>query len=227
MAGVVDALALGAGAAAAFNPCGVGLLPTYLAFLLERPAPAAWPAAAIEGLWAGLAMTVGLLVPFGIVAATFGAVAGWLGPHLSTIGTLLGALLAVWGLYLLVRPGAGGFTVHLPWDVSRVRGRVGVMVYGAVFALVSLGCTFPIFLSLLLQATTAGGGAAGAGVVALYAVGMGLVVTTLAVAARTAASAARRFTARAAALSPRLAALVVLASGLFVTAYFTLGVALP
>lgn len=226
MAAMVDALAVGAGAVAAFNPCGVGLLPTYLAFLLEHPAPAAWPAAARQGLQAGGAMTVGLLAPFTLLALTFGAVAGWVGPHLNALGAGLGLALALWGAVLVLRPGAAGLSLHMPLPRTEQRGTVGMLAYGIVFGLVSLGCTFPIFLSLLVQATTAGGAVGGALTVLLYALGMGAVVTALAVAARTAAAAARRFTLRAAALAPRLAGAVALLSGLFVAAYFQFGLVL-
>jgi cytochrome c biogenesis protein CcdA len=227
VATVVDALALAAGAAAAFNPCGIGLLPSYLAFLLDRPPPSSWPAAMLEGLGAGVAMTVGLLVPFGLLAATFGAVAGWVGPHLSTVGAILGLLVAAWGALLIVRPERAALSLALPVNVPRVRGRLGILVYGIVFALVSLGCTFPIFLSLMLQATTAGGALGGGVVVLLYGLGMGAVVTVLAIVARVAATAARRFTARAAAVAHRVAGVVVLLSGLFVAAYFAPGLPLP
>lgn len=223
MTPVLDALALSAGAAAAVNPCGVGLLPTYLAFLLGRPAPEAWPLAAGEGLVAGLAMTVGLLVPFALLAATFGAVAGWLGPRLPALGAGLGVAVALWGVALLVAPEAAQVRLAVPVLRTGGRGVLGVVAYGAVFGLASLGCTFPVFLSLLLQSGAAGGALAGAGVVLVYALGMGLVVTALAVLARTAATTARRLTARAASLSPRLVGLVVLASGAFVVLYWTTG----
>ncbi len=226
MAAVLDALALSAGAAAALNPCGVGLLPTYLAFLLDRPPPRAWPTAALEGTAAGAAMTLGLLIPFALLAATFGSVAGWIGPHLSTIGALLGLAVAAWGALLLA--GRDRFALFVPVRAPALtsRGPLALVAYGVVFALVSLGCTFPVFLSLLLQATTAGGAAAGASVVLVYALGMGAVATALAVAARLAHAAARRLAARAAALSHRLAGAVMVLSGLFVAAYFLFGLAL-
>ncbi|MCL6595578.1 MAG: hypothetical protein K6V73_05125 [Firmicutes bacterium] len=221
-----DALALATGAAAAFNPCGVGLLPGYLAFLLGRPAPGRWPLALAEGLGAGAAMTVGILAPFALVALTFGAVAGWLGPRLPLLGSLLGAAFALWGLILLVGAGRAApvLPIHAPQGGGR--GLWGAAVYGTLFALGSLGCTFPLFLSLLLQAAAAGGPLGGARAVALYALGMGAVVTLLAVAARIALVTARRLTARAAALSPRLTGAVVLASGLAVLAYYRYGLVL-
>ncbi len=226
LAAILDGLALAAGAAAAFNPCGVGLVPSYLAFVIDRPPPAAWTKALLEGLASGIAMTVGLLIPFSLLALTFGTVAGWLGPHLGTIGTVLGVLLAAWGALLVARPETSP-ALSLSLRPGRARGPYGLVLYGSLFALVSLGCTFPIFLSLLLQATTAGGATGGVVVVGLYGMGMGAVVTVLAIAARSAASFARRLTARAARVAHRLAGVVVLLSGLFVAAYFSSGLTLP
>lgn len=226
MALVVDTLALGAGVAAAFNPCGVALLPSYLAFLLGRPAAGAWPTATAQGLAAGVLMTAGLLVPFGVIALMFGAVAGWLGPHLSSIGLLLGAAVALWGLATLVWPNRMQLALPLPHAGTGARGVAGVFAYGTVFGLASVSCAFPVFLALLVQATTAGGAMAGIGLVLLYALGMGAVITGLSVLARTATEAARHVTHRAAALSGRLSGAIILLSGVAVVLYWSVGLPL-
>lgn len=180
-------LALASGSAAAFNPCGVGLLPGYLGVLLGARAPSSRAALARQGIGLGLAMTGGILVPFVVLAATFGALAGWVGSRLPQIGMAVGALLLLWGGAALWQPQRFQPSLGLPWP----RGSAGpaarlpaVWLYGFGFGLASLGCTFPLFLSLLSQAGLAGGAVGGAAVVLTYGVGMGLTVTLLTLAVR-------------------------------------------
>jgi cytochrome c biogenesis protein CcdA len=214
-------LALGTGMAAAFNPCGVGLLPSYVGFLLGSEAPRSWPEAVPQGLRIGGAMTAGLLTVFGTVAATFSLVAPWLGPHLHVVGILIGALLALWGTFMLVWPDGFTLSPRIPYPAGNSRrGVFGAYLYGVVFALASLGCTFPLFLSLLLQAPSAGSGPGAVRVVLAYGVGMGLVVTTLAVLARLARATAQRIVRRAGPLLARSMGAFVLASGLLVLGYW-------
>lgn len=53
------------------------------------------------------------------------------------------------------------------------------MTYGLAYAAASLGCTLPIFLTVVGAALTAGGWGRGAIGFVLYGLGMGLVVSTL------------------------------------------------
>jgi cytochrome c-type biogenesis protein len=218
--GALIALAVAAGAAAATNPCGVGLLPGYVVVLVaagaRRPA---WRLAA-EGLAVGAGMTLGLVALYLAVAAAFGAVAGVLGARLPAAGLAAAGLTAAWGAAILWRPDT--FLLHLPLPAGTAggRGAAGAVAYGAVYGLASLGCTFPLFFSLVVQAGAAGTAPAGVLVVLAYALGMGAVVTALAVAARLARSVADGWVRRAARLSSAITGLVVLGSGLFVAAYW-------
>ena len=58
------ALAVSAGAIAAFNPCGFAMLPAYLALFLGEPAGRR--AAVGRALGVGAAVTVGFVLVFGI-----------------------------------------------------------------------------------------------------------------------------------------------------------------
>lgn len=175
--------------------------------------------AALEGMGVGAVMTAGLLVLHGTVAATLGVVAGTPGPGLPAAGVGLGLLLAAWGAAILVQPQRFWVSLPVPHlkDPLRLRGWGGAALYGVVFGLASLGCTFPLFAVLLFQ-DAASGSAGGGGVVLTYAAGMGAVLMGLAVAARLARSAVERWLRWAGAVAARLAGAMLLLSGAFVAA---------
>lgn len=223
--GILVTLALGTGMAAAFNPCGIGLLPSYVGFLLSSDSPRSWLSAFPEGLRVGAPMTLGLITVFGIVAAAFSVVAGWLGPHLEVVGVAIGAALSVWGGLMLWAPHRFARSPHIPYPAAAGgRGILGAYVYGVVFSLASLGCTFPLFLSLVLQATASGSAASAVRIVLAYGLGMGVSVTALAVLARLAKRVAVGIAVRAAPLLARWMGAFVLASGMLLLGYWLYGI---
>jgi cytochrome c-type biogenesis protein len=209
------ALALLSGLAATFNPCGVGLLPSFVAVLVGAPGSRRWPVAVAEGAAVGAGMTVGLLLLYVPVAIAFGAIAAWLGARLPALGAAVGALVLLWGIGILLRPERLLLHINVP------QGRAGGSVaYGVAFGLGSLGCTFPLFISLVAQATAAGSAIGAALVVIAYAIGMGVTVTALGVASRLAGAGLGRFLRGAATALPRLSGAVVALSGALVLAYW-------
>jgi cytochrome c-type biogenesis protein len=219
--GYALALAWATGMAAAFNPCGIGLLPAYVGFLLGRSAPRGWWPAARDGLLVGVAMTAGLLAVFSLVAALFSAVAAALGSTLRPLGMGVGAALALWGLLLLYNPSRFAWVPVIPVpQTPSLRGLAGAVVYGVVFAVASLGCAFPLFLAMLAQASLAGGAFAAALAVAAYALGMGVVLSLVAVVSRLARGAAQRWSLAGARIMGRFLGLPVLASGVLLLWYW-------
>ncbi len=60
-------------------------------------------------------------------------------------------------------------------------GLLAYAAYGLAFALSSLGCTLPLFLTVVGTGVARGGLAGGLGQLVLYALGMGTVVSMLTV----------------------------------------------
>jgi len=218
MTGLLVGLAVLSGAAATFNPCGIGLLPSYVAVLVGAPQARHASAAVGQGAAVGAGMTLGLLLLYVPVAAAFGAVAAWLGARLPLLGTVVGVLIALWGAGILIWPDR--LLLHVGLALPARASVGGSVAYGLAFGLGSLGCTFPLFISLLVQATATGSMLGGAAVVAAYAAGMGVVITAIAIASRLAGAGLSRFLQGAAAAVPRFCGAVVALSGLFVVVYW-------
>jgi cytochrome c biogenesis protein CcdA len=179
------ALALVAGAVAAVNPCGFALLPAYLAMLVSDA-----PADSVQGTRGqvlraarfSLAMTAGFVAVFGVFGAVIARLSLSVERYLPVVTLAIGVVLVVLGVWVL----RGG---HVPG--IRLAGRVGLaprstlgsqVLYGVAFAAASLSCTIAPFLAV----TGAASRTADTGGVLLtfvvYALGMGSVVTALAMA---------------------------------------------
>ena len=177
------ALAFGSGMLAAFNPCGFVLLPAYLGWFLgldsgpddvrrvERPGVG-------RCLLVGASVTLGFLAVFaavGVLVRQFSVSIGAFAPYL-TLG--LGILMIPLGLLLLLR--GKQIRLRLPTVGHGPRDRTlpAVVLFGASYAAVSLGCTLPNFLGPI--ATTLGRDlAAGIATFAAYSAGIALVLIPL------------------------------------------------
>ncbi|MFN2319791.1 MAG: cytochrome c biogenesis CcdA family protein [Dermatophilaceae bacterium] len=209
------ALAVSAGAIAAFNPCGFALLPAYLALFLGEPAGRR--AAVGRALAVGMAVTVGFVLVFGVAGLLVTALAIGLGDWLSFVTMTSGVLLAVVGVLLL---SGREFAVN----AARIRLTVdgtprGMVAYGVVYAVVSLSCTLPVFLAAVITAFTAG--SATAGVLALlgYAVGMGAVLVLLSLVTALFGAGAMRRTRGVAPHLKRISGAFLVLAGAYVTWY--------
>lgn len=164
--------AFGVGAIAFFNPCGFALLPAYVAHYLGQASPerSSWPERGLRGLLLGLVMSAGFFTVFaglGLALALLGRVLSrLLIVYAPWISAGIGLMLAVLGLTILLkRDFAPGLPVaalanrlrggRKPSDVGAY-GHTPLLdyIYGISYALGSLGCTLPLFLSVTLTAFT-------------------------------------------------------------------------
>src|SRR5579883_802561 len=174
-----------AGMLAAVNPCGVAMLPGYLALYLRegqgQRKPGLGRVLAVSG-----SLTASFLLLFGMIglllAVLGGAIARWL-PVLSLlIGLLLvlmGARLAAGRSTYLAAPErlAGGLT-----DTVRRPSLTGYLSYGVLYAVTSLSCTLPIFLGVVGASVAFSSGGFSVVQLLLYGLGMGLVILVATVA---------------------------------------------
>jgi cytochrome c biogenesis protein CcdA len=219
---VIDAplaLAFSAGMVATVNPCGFAMLPAYLSYFLGLEG-------ADEDARAGVsrALAIGAVVTLGFVAvfATVGALIS----HLSLavddwfpwMTIVVGALVLALGVAMIA-----GFELQVALPRldrgGRDRTLVSMFVFGVSYAVASLSCTLPVFLSVVAGTFSRSNPASGVAMYAVYALGMGLVLTVLTVSLGLARQSLAHRLRAALPIINRVAAVLLVVAGAYVLWY--------
>ncbi|MBA2307910.1 MAG: cytochrome c biogenesis protein CcdA [Pseudonocardiales bacterium] len=215
------ALALVAGAVAAFNPCGFALLPAYLGLLVaqDRTGAANGRAAAVAAAVRFAAgMTLGFVAVFGLVGGVLAPLAVSIERYLPVVTVVMGVVLVGLGGWLLA-----GRQLAIPGLAGRGRAPTSSwpsqIGYGVSFGLASLSCTIAPFLAVTAGSLRAGGPFGVASTFVAYSVGMGTVVLALAVAVATASTSLVASMRRAGAVISRGSGALLVIAGAYVAWY--------
>lgn len=169
--------AFGAGMVATVNPCGFAMLPAYLGiFLGSGSGPSLGRLTQVAGSVSAGFITVFLLAGT-VIAAGLRSIIGWIPWMAAAVGVVLilvglGVLSGRLKLLSLPAPGRANRS-------GTLRGMYG---FGVAYAVASLSCTLPIFLSLVASAVAGRSFVEASGGFVAYGLGMSLVVSTLTVA---------------------------------------------
>lgn len=217
------ALALVAGAVAAFNPCGFALLPAYLTVLvaqtpdrLEQTHSVA--PAVLRAVRFAAGMTIGFVAVFGLFGLVITPLALSVERYLPIVTVIVGVGLLILGAWLLL-----GHSLAIPGLAGRGRGPTGKWIsqigYGITFALASLSCTIAPFLAVTSTALHAGNAVDVFAAFIAYALGMGTVVLVLAIAMATASAGLATRMRRSGPIITRFSGALLVLAGLYVTWY--------
>jgi cytochrome c-type biogenesis protein len=213
--------AFAAGMVATVNPCGVLFLPSLVAYAVGRT-DAPWTGRLRAAVARGLAATLGFVGLFTLVGAIFALGGHALGAWFPVGGVVVGAALTLLGLVLTLSDRPLGLLA-----ASRAMGRAGpgqdlasLFAFGIAYAVASLGCTLPVFLVVAGLALAAPDPLAAVGQFVAYALGMGLVLSAVLVAASLFQSAVHRWLRRIVPYVHRLAAAFLMGAGLYLAVYW-------
>lgn len=205
------AFAFTAGLLSIFSPCGYALLPGYVSYYLGSDFSVA------RGIHGGLACTLGLMTVFSVVGALASSLGSLLQRLVPMLDLLAAAILVLMGIIMLLE-------IQLPYvligvEPSKRKGLPGFYLFGIVYGMAGVGCSAPIFLSVLLHAMTKGL-TNGLLTFAVYAIGMGipLIVTSVLL-----AEAKDYVVARVAQITPklhRISGIVLILVGAYLAYYY-------
>lgn len=209
------------GMIAAVNPCAFVLLPTYLMYFLgleagrtDSPRASVRRALAVSGSVSG-----GFIGVFVVAGAISRFATTWLNANARYVTVVIGIALVVVGAAML-------FGYRLPLATPRIdadrRDRTvrSMLVYGVAYALASISCTLPLFVSAMFLAGENDGILAGVVNGSAFGLGMALLVVALTVALAVANHAMLRVLRSAMRHVHTVAAAFVMLSGLYLVYYF-------
>jgi cytochrome c-type biogenesis protein len=212
------ALALGAGMLATVNPCGFAMLPGYLTMVIATNQDTTRLARLGRALAASALMTAGFVAVFGIFGLLSLPLRGVLQQYLPIVTVIIGVVMVVLGTLLLT---GRQLTLLLPKPARGAPSTriVSMAGYGVAFAIASLSCTIGPFLATTGIALRGGDTLSGLATFVAYALGMGLVVAVLALAAALASTAVATGIRRVLPHVPKIGGVLLLVTGAYVGYY--------
>ena len=210
-----------AGLLAAINPCGFVLLPTYLVYFLgmENLRPGTERASVLRALKVSAAVSAGFMSIFVLIGAITKLSTNWFVEKAQWPALVIGLALVVLGISML-------FGYRLPFTTPRLdvgkRDRTvrSMYVFGIAYAIASIGCTIAPFTGVVLGSFTTEGLATGIAAIALYGLGMAIVVTGLTVALAMANVTLLKFLRRGMAWFEQFAGILLILTGMYLCWYW-------
>jgi len=218
------AFAFGVGILATVNPCGFALLPAFLAYYLgldtvPTAATAQAPGTArraLNGLATGALISLGFAAVFTIAQLLVAIGLRSIIAAVTWVALITGVLLTGLGAAMLAGRHIGISLGH--HRVTRSgRGPGAMLTFGAAYAIASLSCTLAVLLAVIAQALAANSITT---LVSAYAPGASTVLVLLALSAALASSALATALRRISRYLPLGAGAVLVASGLYLIAYW-------
>ena len=175
-----------AGTVAAFNPCGAAMFPAYVGFHLSKSSSSLSPFfILIKGLFIGFTLTIGFVVVFGVFGILMALGFRLFGSLLPFIGLAIGTSIFLTGLWLLLTKRSLAVNVFGDLSFGSFRGINQTFMFGIAYALASLSCALPVFLSAVGIVVGSGVSVVGVANVVVgslaYSLGMGLIMMSVTV----------------------------------------------
>lgn len=171
------ALAFSAGMVATLNPCGFAMLPAYLSFFMGiKEEDRSRGAVMRSALRVGVIVSFGFLLVFGIAGIIITGVSRSVATEwIPWLALVVGVGIGVLGVALLL-----GYELRVglrePGRGTKDRGYRSVVSFGVSYAVASLSCTLPVFLTVVATQITQRSFASGILIFLAYAAGMAVVL---------------------------------------------------
>jgi cytochrome c-type biogenesis protein len=214
--------ALLAGMLSFLSPCVLPLVPPYLVYLtgasLERRADAqAGPRVRRETIAAALLFVLGFSTVFVALGASASAIGALLRAYSNELSILAGVAIIVMGLHFLGLTPIAWLMREKRLEVGKPVGLWGAYLMGLAFALGWTPCIGPILAAILAIAASESTVAKGAGMLAVYSLGLGVPFIVAALAVEPFAAFLVRFRAHLGLVEKAMGGLLVLTGIAFLT----------
>jgi len=223
---VTIAAALTAGTLSFLSPCVLPLVPPYLVYLagasLERLADAEpVPAVKRDTMVAALLFVAGFSTVFVALGAGASVIGALLRAYSNVLATVAGVAIIVMGLHFLGLTRIDFLMREKRAEMARPVGLWGAYAMGLAFAFGWTPCIGPILAAILAVAASEATIAKGAGLLAVYSIGLGIPFVIAALAVEPFAAFLVRFRAHLAAVERVMGGLLVLTGIAFLTGFIS------
>ncbi|MGQ0803046.1 MAG: cytochrome c biogenesis CcdA family protein [Actinomycetota bacterium] len=214
------AFAFTAGLLATVNPCGFAMLPAYLSYFLgieSGASPGRSPVG--RALTTGGAVSAGFVVVFALAGSLVSAGIRSFLDYVPWMAIVIGVALVGLGVALL----AGRHVrVALPQLDRRAEGRGlrSAFVFGISYAIASLSCTLPVFLTAVVSTVTRANFVSGVISFLAYGLGMSVLLVALTLALALAKDSLVRHLKRAVRHVERAAGALLVVAGGYIVYYW-------
>lgn len=157
--------AFAAGIFSLLSPCGYALLPGYVSYYLGSKSSVR---RAIPG---GLTCTLGLITVFSVIGLLASSLGAFLYPLIPLLVLVAAIIVLFMGVSILAKVRLP--SISIPVRIATRKGFIGLYIFGIAYGLAAVGCSAPIFFSVLFYAMVKGF-ANGMITFLVYAMGMGL-----------------------------------------------------
>ncbi len=215
------ALAFAAGLVATVNPCGFAMLPAYLSYFMGiDEADQSRPAALRGALVVGSIVSAGFLVVFGLAGILITAGFRVVIDLIPWVAIVVG--VAVIGLGIALVRGYE-LNVGLPkaGKAASGRGYRSVFLFGVSYAVASLSCTLPVFLTVVATQVTRGSFVSGIATFVAYGAGMAVVLLAVTVAMAVGKQSLIAWLRGSARYISRVSGAILIAAGVYIVWFWT------
>ncbi len=225
-ADVTIAAALAAGLISFLSPCVLPLVPPYLAYLagasLERLADAE-PAPAVrrDAILAAVLFVAGFSSVFVALGAGASVIGGLMRLYSGELAIVAGVAIIIMGLHFLGLTPITLLHRQARLHIAKPVGLWGAYVMGLAFALGWTPCIGPILAAILAVAASKATVAKGAGLLAVYSIGLGVPFILAALAVEPFAAFLARFRSHLRHVERVMGGLLVLTGIAFLAGFFT------
>jgi len=216
--------AYAAGMVAAFNPCGILLVPSLIAYYLgtNDEEEASWWDRAGRALVFGVIASLGFVILFAAVGLVVVAGGRALGTMFPFGGLAIGLALGLLGVWMLATDRSVGIaSASRAMARAKIEGNpLSIFGFGLAYGIASLACTLPVFLIVVGSALTASGPLQALAQFISYATGMGTMLTLVVVAAALFRGLVTRSIRGAMPYMHRIGASMLLGASIFIIQYW-------
>lgn len=220
-------LAFGAGMLATVSPCGLAMLPGFLAYYIGTDVTATQQATSrtavmrrsVQGLRTGSLISIGFFSVFVATALVVTAGLRSVVEAIPWVAVAVGIVLVVVGTLMLA---GRKVAMGLRFNPLRTGGRgpIAMIAYGAAYAVASLSCSLGVLLALIGTGLSASSMTSLLRTFAAFSAGSATILVLLALSAAMASGGLAKALQRSSRYATQAAGVIVVLSGIYMVAYW-------